>query len=307
MFLPNDYGIYSIVFSLYSLISQLFVGWISQAILRFYNKDNEKELMGTLYLMHSIFSFFEISLLPFFLIFCLFSILSLIFKKNWSHIVLFFVMIFSLYPYIYRLFQISEINNLHQLLINNKFLPLFLSLVILPIYILLLRILTSLKKYFPGKKKTIFLILIVNILLFLILFISNRILFTDKKTENNMTQIQIVNDKNIIDIEYHDKYIFSDIIRTVNINSLYEPVLVSFTVSSPKTNPVIYSDNQYIINDINQVSFPLPLYPSDEIEFSYGTNNIEQTLEVNAIYYFDEEDKYISINKKIQIQGSNLE
>ena len=58
MFSTNDFGIYSLIFSLYSLISQFLNGWLSQSLIRFYSIENDKSIVSSTYLMHFIFSIF---------------------------------------------------------------------------------------------------------------------------------------------------------------------------------------------------------------------------------------------------------
>ena len=57
MFSSNDFGVYSLSFSTYTLISQLLIGWVSQSIIRFYKEKDNKKLANSIYTFHIIASF----------------------------------------------------------------------------------------------------------------------------------------------------------------------------------------------------------------------------------------------------------
>ncbi len=69
MFTTNDFGVYSLVYSSYALISQLLIGWVSQSIIRFYKKNNDKTLKSSIYTFHIIASFLLIILFNIIIIF----------------------------------------------------------------------------------------------------------------------------------------------------------------------------------------------------------------------------------------------
>lgn len=56
MFNPESYGSYSLVFSVYSLISQILIGWIGQATIRYYTKDLRKKMISSVLITHFFFS-----------------------------------------------------------------------------------------------------------------------------------------------------------------------------------------------------------------------------------------------------------
>ena len=70
MFSTNDFGIYSLAFSTYTLISQLLIGWYEKSIIRFYNnkKDNES-LVSSVYSFHIITSILLILLFNLIIVF----------------------------------------------------------------------------------------------------------------------------------------------------------------------------------------------------------------------------------------------
>ena len=66
MFNPDDYGIYSLVYSLYNLIVQVYSGWIALSLIRNYEiykiNNKERKLCGTLFVMQLLLSFILISI-----------------------------------------------------------------------------------------------------------------------------------------------------------------------------------------------------------------------------------------------------
>ncbi len=61
MFKPYDYGVYSLVYSLYNLLLNIYAGWISLSIIRnakvYKNKNQSNELFSSFFLLHIIMSF----------------------------------------------------------------------------------------------------------------------------------------------------------------------------------------------------------------------------------------------------------
>ena len=106
-------------------------------------------------------------------------------------------------------------------------------------------------------------------------------------------------------LSYKDQQIFSDTIRTVNVQSQQLPVYVSLQITSDdqNTTPVLYSENEFNLLNQNTVDFPLPMYPSQNLEFNYGSDTQGQTITVEQIFYDQEEDIYYSLTKNLKIEG----
>lgn len=249
-----------------------------------------------------IFTLLDISLFPLFVMICVISLISLIFKRNWIHIILFILLIFPFIPYVNTLFETSDTEKLYKMLISSNNLPFVIALILTPIYLICLRILTAIKKRFKSKK--LFAITIVCIYIFTssMLIIFNKRFYSVQK--NNSNNIQLTNSQNsdLISFSYSDQNIFADIIRNIHIETKKEPVYVGLTVTSPEESPVLYSENEYESISQSMIYFPLPLYPSKNIEFNYGTNSKNQNISVELIY-LDENGIYTSVVKEIDIEG----
>lgn len=64
MFSPDDYGGYSLVFAMYSLLSQIAVGWVTASLVRYYashkNEKKDHKLIGSIFIQHIFFSIIEL-------------------------------------------------------------------------------------------------------------------------------------------------------------------------------------------------------------------------------------------------------
>lgn len=248
-----------------------------------------------------IFTLFDISLFPIFLLIFIVAVISLIFRRNWIHIILFVFLIIPFIPYINSLFTFSDKTSLHHLLINSNALPFILSLVLLPVYLMWLRILNSMKKRYSKKRIYACVITAAYLFIILSLFILNRIFYSNKKEAAGTIQIALIQPEAYtafdFSLTYNDKTVFNDIIRQIKIESTVVPVYAGIKVNSQ--NPVLYSENDYLLTTQNEAVFLLPVYPSDKLEFNYGTDQEFQNIEVEQIFYSQTEDKYYSLTKTL--------
>ncbi len=252
-----------------------------------------------------IFTLLDISLFPIFLLIFLVALISLIFRRNWIHIILFVFLLVPFIPYINTLFTISDKESLHNLLLNSMALPFLLSLILLPVYLMWLRILNSMKKRYAKKRIYAIVITIAYFFIILSLFIINRIFYSGKKNKDRPIEITSL-ETNIpkeydFSLSYSDRSIFDDIIRKIKIKSQTLPVYSSVKVISQ--NPVLYSENDYLLTDQNQAEFLLPLYPAKELEFNYGTDQDLQIIQVEEIFYSQEENKFYSLTKILSTEA----
>ena len=257
-----------------------------------------------------IFTLLDISLFPIFMFIYLVSVISLIFRRNWIHIILFIFLIVPFVPYINSLFNTSDIESLHNLLINSIAQPFLLSFILLPVYQMLLRLFNAFKKYYTKKRFYAILIGATYLGIFIILLLLNRIFYSQKKDRSAFLQMQLLTAENTLPgkdfyLSYKDQQIFSDTIRTVNVQSQQLPVYVSLQITSDdqNTTPVLYSENEFNLLNQNTVDFPLPMYPSQNLEFNYGSDTQGQTITVEQIFYDQEEDIYYSLTKNLKIEG----
>ena len=255
-----------------------------------------------------LFTFLDISLFPIFLLIYVVSVISLIFRRNWIHIILTVFLIVPFIPYINALFNTSDITSLHKLLINSNALPFLLSFILLPVYLMMLRLFNAFKKYYTKKSLYALLIGCTYIFVFAALLLLNRIFYSSKKGQDKVITVQMLSQGNggtDFSVSYSDKKIFSDIIRTIRLSSAGSPVYVSLKIESEdeQVRPVLYSENDFISLEQNKVSFPLPLYPSSNLEFNYGTGSYSQTVIVDEIFYSPQNDLYYSLTKSLYIEG----
>ena len=249
-----------------------------------------------------LFTLIDISLFPIFFVIYIAAILSLIVKKNWTHILLFIFILAIFLPYIFYIYNYTDYQVLRQFFMRSNWSCILLSLVLLPLYLMLLRIFADIKKTFTQKK--VFVIVISSTYLFFViaLFACNAIFFTKSKITNPL--VKTVSDDSIpISINYHDSVIFGNIIRNVKIITPENCDFIEFSVYSPIENPVLYSDNEYEVSQKNESSFLIPYNPPNELTFDYGTADIEQTLQITVFKRSDESNIYHTKQEKILIEG----
>ncbi|MCQ2591560.1 MAG: hypothetical protein MJ188_02145 [Treponema sp.] len=256
-----------------------------------------------------LFSLMDISLFPIFMLICICSIFSLIIKKNWFHILLFFIIIFSLLPYINRLYETTDYEKLHFFISHSFGLNLILPLIITPILILVFRIFIALRKHVSSKAIFSLIITITFLIFFTFIFELNEYTFTHHKengfsklyNEKSINLIESEQNDNFINITYSDKKIFNDVIRTVQIHSKEKPEFLEFSVTNLYGKSVLYSNNDYIeIPDSpeNRVIFPIPSHPEKDLTFTYAAGKskrkIVSTLSVEAVYKYNPDDNQSS-------------
>ncbi len=254
-----------------------------------------------------LFTLIDISLFPIMLLIYIVSIISLIFRRNWIHIILFLFLIIPFIPYINALFNTSDRSSLHNMLLHSIPQPFIMSFLLLPVYLMQLRLFNALKKYYTKKRLYATAIGIAYILITCLLLLTNRIFYSDKKDRDKNTQnILGSNNPNInFDLKCRDRKIFSDTIRTINLSMSEAPVYVSLRIESSQddSTPVLYSENDFIMTKQNVVDFQLPLYPSKKLEFSYGSDKSEQKILAEAVFYNQWQNYYYSLFRELIIEG----
>ncbi|MCR4900730.1 MAG: hypothetical protein K5907_07950 [Treponema sp.] len=254
-----------------------------------------------------LFTLIDISLFPIMLLIYIVSIISLIFRRNWIHIILFLFLIIPFIPYINALFNTSDRSSLHNMLLHSILQPFVMSFLLLPVYLMQLRLFNALKKYYTKKRLYATAIGIAYILITCLLLLTNRIFYSDKKDRDKNTQnILGSNNPNInFDLKCRDRKIFSDTIRTINLSMSEAPVYVSLRIESSQddSTPVLYSENDFIMTKQNVVDFQLPLYPSKKLEFSYGSDKSEQKILAEAVFYNQWQNYYYSLFRELIIEG----
>lgn len=248
-----------------------------------------------------IFTLLDISLFPIFLIIFIVAVISLIFRRNWIHIILFIFLVIPFIPYINALFAISDKQSLHNLLLKSNAQPFLLSLVILPVYLMWLRILNSMKKRYTKKRIYACVIAAAYLFIILSLIIINKVFYSNKKDTETHINIVSMKENSGKDFDFtltwNDHFVFDDIIRQIKINSSELPVYTCVKVNS--TNPILYSENDYKLINQDEAEFLLPLYPASQLEFNYGTDQSNQVIQVEQIFYSEEDNIYYSLTKTL--------
>ncbi len=311
----QNYTVYGF-FILELAVATLFVSAFYMANLTFQKKYTTRSLDFLLVIDTFInlvfFTLADISLFPIFLIIFIVSLISFIFRRNWIHIILFVCLIIPFIPYVNSLFEISDKESLHSMLVKSNTFPFLVSLVLLPVYLMWLRILNSMKKRYAKKRVYASVLTAMYLFIILILLIVNKVFYSDKKfaaKEIDVKQIdsELLKEKMDFYIAWKDKAIFSDTIRNLVITSKGKPVYVSVKITG--RNPVLYSENDFTNlasqnqDGKNTAEFLLPLYPPDKLEFNYGTDLTEQEILVEEIIYNEEDNTYYSITKSVIIKG----
>ncbi len=311
----QNYSVYGF-FILELAIATLFVSAFYMANLTFQKKYTTRSLDFLLvidtFINLVIFTLADISLFPIFLMIFVVSLISFIFRRNWIHIILFVFLIIPFIPYVNSLFEISDKESLHTMLVTSNTFPFLVSLVLLPVYLMWLRILNSMKKRYAKKRIYASVLGAMYLFIILILIIVNKVFYSGKKFEAKQIDVIELNSESLkekidFDITWKDKAIFSDTIRSLTINSKTQPVYISVKVTGK--NPVLYSENDFTNlatanpEEKNTAEFLLPLYPPQKLEFNYGTDITEQEIFVEEIIFNEEDNTYYSITKSVIIEG----
>ena len=295
------------IFILQILISSLFVSLFFLLELFFRRTYGERSLdfliMISSFVNQYLFCLFDISLYPFFLLLCLLAILAIILKRNWTHIVLFILTILVFIPYIIGLYKFSDLFSLRQFFLSSWLQNLSIPLILLPFYMMLLRIFTATKKRFTQKKVFFIIVSATYVFFFLVLFVLNAILFSYEpvKKENIITE-NIRADDSLLKVSYSDRKVFSDIIRTINLDFGKQPESVVFYVQDENKPAVLYSDNDFKTANRGKTYFTLPPRPPKNLTFTYGTQSTSSKIYVELIYLSDD-NKYYCCTKELSTRS----
>ena len=193
-----------------------------------------------------IFTLYDISLFPLFVLIFLISVVSLIFRRNWIHIILFVFLSFPFIPYINALFEISDTDKLHEVLIKSTAQPFIISFILLPLYLMWLRILNAMKKRYAKKRLYALVLSSAYVFIIVLLVILNKAFYSStKKTEKSISIVEAKagNESEAagalgfspaadFELSYSDRRIFSDFVRTIRIKADETLVYVSLEVES---------------------------------------------------------------------------
>lgn len=255
------------------------------------------------FINQSLFILVDISLFPIFMFICCLSIIALLVRNNFIHICILILMVCPFLFYAHTILSSSLMNELKIYIFSNKYFPLAISLILYPVAIVLLRIFTSIAIHSKNKKNVILAmgIVFLSVTAFLSILSAVRIHQINLKEPEKQNYLITKDENKIIDVKYTDKYIFSDIIRTVEITMNFDCDLCDFKIDSENSSPVLYTDNDYETLSPTSVFFKIPNNPPRKMKFSYGAGNSPSVLTVSAISKSTNENEYTLITKKVTI------
>lgn len=289
----------------FQIITGLFFCFIEYLLILFTNYGFEERAIDYLLVIsciinQSLFILADISLSPIFIMICLLSLIALTVKNNPLHFAIFLLMVAPLIPYGHRVITASEIKGLSEFLKGPK--PsILIPLVLYPVYIVLFRILTSIRTRYK-KVRTLLIfssVIFVSISFSLILLgiIRTKQLKKLEVPEKEITYTPYGED--LINLSYTQKNIFGDVIRTIDIELPDNCLLCDLLLTTDRVFPVLYSDNDYTSVSNNAVRFRIPDNPPEKMTFSYGAAMTPCKISVTAILE-DNEGQYSLITKSIE-------
>lgn len=258
------------------------------------------------FLNQFIFCFADVSLFPIFFLIFVGAMIVLLFKKNWIHSILLVLIFGGLCIYGGFLVNSSNASTLKMFFYTSRLFPVIMTLLLMPIYMLWLRILTNITAHFTKKRISAIVIgsaYIVSLLFFALL---NNLIY--QKLEKNVSWAQVlpVTDRDeIFSLEYKDSYIFGELIRNIHFTSTQEPQMVRISIEGKKSMPVLYSEYDFTIDSNKKATVSIPLCPGKKIDFRYGADKQVSEVKAEAIYKTDNKNEFFLVTKTIHIEGSN--
>ena len=177
-----------------------------------------------------------------------------------------------------------------------------IPLVLYPVYIVLFRIITSVR---INRKKIKFTI-ISTIAAFAAITLALTVFGIIRTKSLNKKQVQpyeiAINDSGseLIELSVNDRDVFDDIIRTVNVSLKKDCVICDILITTGTVNPILYSDNDYINPSANHARFCIPNNPPREMTFSYGAAKDPCKITVSAVYEDEESGSFQFISRSIE-------
>lgn len=279
-----------ITLAVYLLILNLNYGFDERAV--------DYLLVISCFINQSIFIMADISLCPIFIIICFLSLIALTVKNNYLHIAVFLLMLGPLVPYGHMMISSAQLSKLSKYLADNQAINIVIPLVLYPVYLVLFRIITSVRTHRKKMKYVIISTVTSFVLVTAVLSCLGALRvsgFNKKQTESPEIKLSTLGSE-LITLSVNDQNIFDDIIRTVDISLKEKCLLCDFTITTRNSNPVLYSDNDYVNPSANIARFRIPDNPPDEMSFKYGADKTPCRITVSAVIQGDSEGKYLFIS-----------
>ena len=287
-----------ITLSAYLIILNLNYGFNERAI--------DYLLVISCFINQSLFILADISLSPIFIIICFLSLIALTVKNNYLHIAIFLMMIAPLVPYAHRMTNTADLQELSVFVTGSKGIFIVIPLVLYPVYLVLFRIITSVRS---SRKKISFLIISTALAFVLITAALVTLGITRTHSLNKKQKIEkeiTINPagNELISLSVTERIVFDDTIRTLDVNLLTDCIICDVLITTEDTNPILYSDNDYTNPAGNTARFRIPNNPPAKMSFSYGAAKVPCKITVSAVIKGKEEGDFQFISKSLEI-GEN--
>ena len=290
------------------IIGALFISELFFILILIFNRTFEERSIDYLlvvccFINQSIFVLIDISLCPIFMTVCFLSLAALGAKNNFLHVCIFVLMILIFVPYGNAVIIHSDIASLSHFITKNSKMIFIISLALYPCFLILLRILTSVRSH----RKNLYSIIAGASVVFVLISIALIVTALVRTRQINKKQvlppsIAISQEgENLISIDYNDLNIFDDTIRTLNIDLAKSCIICDVQIITQTQNPILYTDNDFKSNAENSISFSIPDYPPSHLTFSYGANPVPCKIIVSAVINDTADDNYRLISKSLQI------
>ncbi len=248
----------------------------------------------------AIFSLMDISLFLLFFPIFIFSFLTILFRKNLSHLFLsicILIYTFSLLFLYYRIqFTYIDLN-----LFQNKYLTsIEMAFLLSPTLFLWYRIITRVKDRLSSFLTYGFSLLIASVFLFVVI-IGNLSIIKKQRiiNENEAYSFLIDSNSDKIRMESSTEQVFSDIVRNISIDIGSNPLFCQLIVSSKNDSFIFYSDDDFEILSTTSNQFIIPSYPPQIMLFSFGSNVENLDITIKVLYNTEIDNEYILSEKSV--------
>lgn len=260
-------------------------------------------LIITIFLNQFIFSIYDVSLFPIFMFICCLSIIAYFVKNNFVHIAIFILMFLPLGIYLHSLVLTYDSNALYHFLISNKIAFIMISILLYPTFLMYLRILEGVKEY-SQNKHSFYVTSGITLVIVSITITTVCILRTNQFNRRMETATKnivfITDDENTVQINYSDKHVFDDLVRTVTISFTKPCYQCDVRIISDET-PILYSADSFEQVNTNTAFFKIPYNPPSRLSFSFGTTTAPSKINVTAIFQTNDIDQFSLATKSITI------
>lgn len=279
--------------------SLLLISIFYALLARFNNKFTEGSIdylvLLSTFINQSIFSCFDISLFPMFLIIFAAAFFTIIFRRFFSHIYLFLLLSLLLAPYAHSFLEITDSRYALDYLLNTNFWCLALALVVTPMFLLFFRVLIKFREENKNHRKVVLFSLGYILLIFTVISLISLVSLPGRNkapSKNEKEKIIVSSDENTIRVEVIDQDIFDDLLRTVSVDTGKDVEICNVSIIGSTEQPVLYSDyDSQAINDTT-TAFSIPANPPRQLSFTYGSTKEACFIKVTTIYSKDDSDLY---------------